>query len=136
MTPNDRKKIPDPNDSLTFIDTKLDWSQLSHSPHREWLQYYKQLLAIRQREIAPRVVGIRPGRKIARFEVIGRRGLLAHWTLGDGALLTLLANLGDTLLENVARSEGELIFESADGLAVEVDHHRFAPLVRYLVPST
>ena len=54
---------------------------------------YRQLLALRQRELAPRLSGM--GGNAGRFVRLGDRALTVDWQLGDGSLLTLVANLGD-----------------------------------------
>ena len=50
-----RRRLPDPNDPATFRAATLDWTRLCQAPHSEWLDYYRELLAIRAREIVPRV---------------------------------------------------------------------------------
>ena len=91
-----RQAIPDPNDPDTFARCRLDWSALDAPAHRAWLDMLRTLLALRQAEIVPRLKGIRG--HAARAQLIGETGLMVRWTLGDGSLLTLLANLGDNEL--------------------------------------
>jgi maltooligosyltrehalose trehalohydrolase len=56
------------------------------------LKHYRHLLALRRREITPRLAGCtgHAGR------IVWRHGpaLALEWRLGDGAVLCLLANLG------------------------------------------
>ena len=91
-----RQAIPDPNDPDTFARCRLDWSTLDDPAHRGWLDLHRALLALRQAEIVPRLKGI--SGHAARAQLIGETGLMVRWTLGDGSLLTLLANLGDNEL--------------------------------------
>jgi maltooligosyltrehalose trehalohydrolase len=87
-----RARIPDPNAEDTFRRSILDWSERDQPGHRGWYDAYRQLLTIRQSEIVPRLPGM-DGAADA-FERIGDRGLLCRWTLGDGSILHLRANLG------------------------------------------
>lgn len=93
--PENLEKIPDPSDPKTFERSRLDWKDLDVPEHRQWLDFYRGLLAVRQREIVPRLAGMpdsETGRN--RYEVLDDTGLHAEWTLGDGSRLVLLANLG------------------------------------------
>jgi malto-oligosyltrehalose trehalohydrolase len=89
--PQARETIPDPNDPETFLRSKLDWSTLEGQVHAECYRYHRKLLAIRRQEIVPRLAGMQGG---ASFELLGGTGYLRiYWRTGDGALLTLTANL-------------------------------------------
>ncbi|MGD0960264.1 MAG: malto-oligosyltrehalose trehalohydrolase [Methylomonas sp.] len=90
--PAARARIPDPNDPATFLICKLDWDCLRQPQHKAWLDYYRRLLALRRKHIAPRLPDQGGS---AAFELIGSSGLVVRWRLQDGARLTLLANLGD-----------------------------------------
>ena len=88
--PGTRDRIPDPGAEGTFRSSALNWGELGDGDHAERLALYKGLLALRAREITPRLAGTRGG---GRFRLAGERGLDVDWTLGDGSTLTLLANL-------------------------------------------
>jgi len=94
--PDQQALIPDPNDPDTFTNCKLDWQALDQGEHAEWRRFHRRLLALRHRQILPRLAGIRGGH--ASYQTIGRNGLRVSWQLGDGSLLTLTANLGPTEL--------------------------------------
>jgi malto-oligosyltrehalose trehalohydrolase len=82
-------EIPDPLDKSTFQSAILDWESRHRSPGRERLALVQRLLAIRRREVIPRLAGARFGDADA-----ADNGLLtASWRMGDGATLRLLANL-------------------------------------------
>ncbi len=91
-----RTRIPEPNDPATFERCKLDWNCLDEPQHQASLKYYRHLLALRRTQIVPRLQGMGGG---AKFELFGVSGLVVIWRLGDGAQLTLLANLGDDQIE-------------------------------------
>jgi malto-oligosyltrehalose trehalohydrolase len=83
-------EIPDPLAEETFRSAVLDWQELTSPAARERLGMVQKLFAIRRDEIVPRLAGAKFG------SAQGGTGLLsAHWTLGDGARLQLLANLAD-----------------------------------------
>jgi maltooligosyltrehalose trehalohydrolase len=81
--------VPDPLGIETFKSAVLDWNARAESPGKERLALVRNLLAVRHKEIAPRLPGAVFGDAHA-----GADGLLtAHWTMGDGARLDLIANL-------------------------------------------
>lgn len=84
-------EIPDPLDVSTLRSAVLDWSSCDQPPGRERLALVQGLLAIRHREIIPRLAGVAFGGAQA-----GGNGLLtANWCMGDGATLSLMANLSN-----------------------------------------
>lgn len=104
-----REKIPDPNDRLTFERAVLDWQATEREPHRRWLALYRRLLGLRRLEIIPRLAGL-DGAQATR-ERIGPGGLLATWRLGDGAVLSLLANLAhEPLIDAPRRPSSRLLY--------------------------
>jgi maltooligosyltrehalose trehalohydrolase len=109
--PATRARIPDPNNPATFAGAVLDWSDLERTEHRAWLTLHRDLLALRRREIVPRLLGL-AGHQ-GRFRVLGACALEAHWTLGDSSRLALLANLGDDPLPGSARPAGDVLYASA-----------------------
>jgi malto-oligosyltrehalose trehalohydrolase len=88
--PAARARIPDPTAQATFAMSRLDWAELQREPHALWLQRYRRLLDIRAREIVPRLAPI--GCCCGNYRVLGSLSVAVEWRLGDGSLLTLLAN--------------------------------------------
>ena len=82
--------IPDPNDAATFQRSKLDWSEAERDGHADHLHYCRELLAVRRRELMPRLGGADV--KNARYDTTDGP-LRVSWRLADNAALTLLANL-------------------------------------------
>jgi len=87
-----RERIPDPTVPSTFERSKLDWRELTHSAHASWLARYRRLLAIRSREIVPRLSGM--AEFAGRYRVLGTKSVIVEWRLGDGSTLRLIANFG------------------------------------------
>jgi maltooligosyltrehalose trehalohydrolase len=87
-----QQRIPDPTAEATFCTVRLDWSEPRQVAHASWLDRYRRLLAMRRREIVPRLRAIQPG---GTYRVVGPAALRVEWRLGDGSPLVLLANFGD-----------------------------------------
>ncbi len=104
--PETRDRIPDPGAGETFEQSILDWAGVEE--RRNWLEFYRGLLRVRREEIFPRLKGI-PGGETA-YRLVGDRGLRAQWALGDGSLLTLMANLGDEPLAGFEQAAGRLLY--------------------------
>jgi maltooligosyltrehalose trehalohydrolase len=85
-------EMPDPSDEKTFHSAILDFKQLPEPEHAHWHKLHKELIEIREKEIVPRLEGVKVDG--AGFEVKGDRAFKAWWTLNDGSILTLVANLG------------------------------------------
>jgi len=86
-------EVPDPLDTSTFQSAVLDWESCD-TTGRERLALVRELLAIRAREIVPRLAGARFGDARAADDGL----LTADWRLGDGATLRLTANLSKTAI--------------------------------------
>jgi 1,4-alpha-glucan branching enzyme len=105
-----RLLIPDPGAETTFESARLDWRSQARPGHGLWLALYRSLLHIRAREIAPRLAGMSGG---AHFTVTAGALLSVDWTLGDGCVLHLLANLGPDAHEHVPLQNGRVLYASA-----------------------
>jgi maltooligosyltrehalose trehalohydrolase len=85
-------EIPDPLAKSTFQSAILDWESHNQAPGKQRLALVRDLLAIRRREIVPGLSGASFGDAQA-----ADNGLLtAHWRMGDGAALQLVANLSNS----------------------------------------
>jgi maltooligosyltrehalose trehalohydrolase len=82
-------EVPDPLAESTFQSALLDWESRNDAAGKRRLALVQDLLATRRREIVPRLAGASFGDAHA-----ADNGLLAaHWRIGDGATLQLVANL-------------------------------------------
>lgn len=90
---------PDPMDERTFLASKLGWSGQESEGGRRMLSLYRRLIGIRTAEIVPRLPGM--SGNSGRYEMIGSHGFRVEWTLGDGSLLTLIANPSAEPLDDV-----------------------------------
>jgi maltooligosyltrehalose trehalohydrolase len=99
-------EVPDPLDQATFQSAVLDWDTRSEPAGRKRLALVQELLAIRRREIVPRLAGAAFGDARA-----ADNGLLtAHWRMGDDVTLHLLANLSDQAATHQAGTAGTPIW--------------------------
>src|SRR5690606_516656 len=96
-----RERIPDPNAQQTYLDSQLDRADRERSPHREFLEFTRELLRVRAERVVPLIAGIVAG--AARYETTDHV-LTVIWPVSDGTAdqsagviaLVLQANLGDT----------------------------------------
>ena len=82
-------EVPDPLATATFRSAVLDWQTRHHPVGQKRLALVRELLTIRQREIAPRSAGAVFGDAHAKDDGL----LTASWRMGDDTTLRLTANL-------------------------------------------
>jgi malto-oligosyltrehalose trehalohydrolase len=99
-----RERIPDPTLPSTFERSKLDWTGPIRPAHAVWLARYQRLLAIRRREIVPRLSGM--GEFAGHYRVLGTKSVAVEWRMGDGSTLELIANFGAEPVQAPEISEG------------------------------
>ena len=85
------RSIPDPGDPHTFELARLDWRLAEHPHHRARLALYKRLLSLRRDVIVPFL----RGSQSEGYSVFSPEALSAAWRLGDGARLSVFANLAE-----------------------------------------
>ena len=107
-----RARIPDPCAAATFASAVLDWKAPERPPHSERRAWYRRLLALRAREIAPRLRGMRGS--AGAWRPLGPRALRVDWRLGDGSRLTLLANFGDDAVALPEPARGRLLYATGE----------------------
>ncbi|WP_295846813.1 DUF3459 domain-containing protein, partial [Tardiphaga sp.] len=84
-------EIPDPLDEKTFHSAVLDWDNRHSTTGEARLTLVRELLGLRKDYIIPRLAGAKFGSAKANDDGV----LQAHWQMGDGLVLHLLANLSD-----------------------------------------
>jgi 1,4-alpha-glucan branching enzyme len=122
--PGSPDSIPDPTSAATLESARLDWSKLNCAPHEDWLDFYRRVLAIRQRDIIPLIPEIRFGQCV-KLESTG--ALAVDWGLSDGSTLHLIANLTDEPAPNVGRTAGRLIYATHPNIRATVTRNELAP---------
>jgi malto-oligosyltrehalose trehalohydrolase len=84
-----RDRIPDPTAEATFASARLRWEDLDTPHHAARLAWYRALLALRHKELVPRLRDMTHGGTSARH---GAGAVSVRWPLPDGAW-HLAANL-------------------------------------------
>jgi isoamylase len=130
-----RARIPDPNADETFAASRLEWAKLEVPEHAEWLDAVAMLLKIRHEQIVPRL-GVGPVAGVGATSW-NETALSAGWRLGDGARLSLVANLGGKPRTGFTLPEGDLLFESEPELIAELKEGRLPgwSLAWFLAPE-
>lgn len=103
--PAERAHIPDPNDAATFRASRLDWACLDAATHAACHARVRHLLAVRRRELVPRLGDAPLPVQVARLGE-RHRSMRLVWTLADGSLLTLTANLSGATIDGVLPAWG------------------------------
>jgi 1,4-alpha-glucan branching enzyme/maltooligosyltrehalose trehalohydrolase len=108
----DTLTVPDPNDPAVFGASTLGWDELRAAPHRDWLSFYTQALAVRAHMVAPRLPLIRTGAAKSRF--LGPRTVEITWPTEGAGTLVMRAHLADQPSEPLPRVDGALLFGVGD----------------------
>jgi malto-oligosyltrehalose trehalohydrolase len=111
--------IPDPNARSTFAMAVLDWTSLNEPEHAAWHAFVRDLLAVRHREIVPRLPGLTSG----KFTVIGRGALQLEWSC-DAGRVAAVANLASETLAAQIPFAGAPIYVCPDGATNEIRNGR------------
>ncbi len=122
--PEQADKIPDPTSPATFESARLDWSQVQEGKHAQWMNYYRRLLTIRRRDIVPCIARIQSGTCV-KLESNG--AFAVDWSLGQGDILHLLANLTDRPVPVVGRASGRMIFATHPNIRAATKRNELAP---------
>jgi maltooligosyltrehalose trehalohydrolase len=119
-------RIPDPNSPETFLRSKLDWASVQTSPHIQWLEKYRELLACRRREIVPLSKKILPGK--SNFRVLGTEALSVTWCLNPSGSLQVIANFGTQQVALPKKPNGRLLYSTAEDHARAIQNQQVAGL--------
>jgi maltooligosyltrehalose trehalohydrolase len=106
--PERAARIPDPCASETFTASKLAWEDAREGPHAQRLELYQRLLAVRRREIIPRLANMAGGS--GRYEVLAHAAIRVTWKMADESILILCANLSSDPLVLADAPRGRLIW--------------------------
>jgi malto-oligosyltrehalose trehalohydrolase len=127
-----RERIPDPNAVDTFERAVLDWDEARVAQAVAHAERYRELLGLRRREIVPRLAGCRGGR--SSYQLASRGAFKVEWRMGDGSLLSLVANLGPEAVSTDLDAPGRTLWRTP---AAEREGGRLAPWsVAWLLEET
>lgn len=117
-------EIPDAVSEETFRSACLDWSKTTQAPHAQSLDFYRRLLTIRHRDIAPLTASITRSTCV-KLEANG--AFAVDWTTRDGAVLHLLANLNSAPSPAVGRAAGRVVFATHPSIDSALAKNELAP---------
>jgi malto-oligosyltrehalose trehalohydrolase len=106
--PRLRDQIPDPTAEETFAASHLDWGHITSRDGKHWLSYYRELISLRQRHIAPNLSNA--CRVHAEYKVLGDRALSVRWQLSEQSELRLIANLKNSSMVHREAGGSNLTF--------------------------
>jgi malto-oligosyltrehalose trehalohydrolase len=106
--PAARARIPDPTADATFLSAKLAWGDLSQPPHSAALEWHRDILAVRRREILPLVPAIRRG---GTYRVLGDGAVAVRWDAGAAGVMRLDANLSRVAARGFTAPAGRVIWQ-------------------------
>jgi maltooligosyltrehalose trehalohydrolase len=121
----DIENIPDPNAPATFAMAVLDWECLSEPGHAAWHAFVRRVLAVRHREIIPRLSRLTPGG--GKFRVMGRGALRLDWACADGITLAALANLSGEPIDAKMPFTGAPIYICPEHAVHDIGNGRMPP---------
>jgi malto-oligosyltrehalose trehalohydrolase len=104
----ERHSIPDPQAERTFDDSKLDWDRLADPAHAATLRWYRDLLSVRRRHIAPLLPALA---QAGEFRIIDDGALVVRWLAHGGTELTLMANLSARATPGFPAERGSLLWQ-------------------------
>ena len=120
--PHARESIPDPNDPATFRDSVPDFSTASQPAAAAFQHWIATLLAIRRREIVPRLDGARALGAVA----VGTAAVSARWAMNDGQVLRIDVNLGAEAVMVEDECCPRVLYELATGQAAMAERGSLA----------
>ncbi len=109
--PARRDRIPDPQDPATMRASVLRWDERAQPGHAAALALHRELLALRAGLIVPRLAS---GARGDGYQVLAETAFSVKWRFGDGARLTLIANLGAKHAVVSYAARGARIFAAGD----------------------
>ncbi len=112
--PANRDRIPDPLAESTFLSAKLRWEEVGNPENAECLGRHRDLIAVRQREIAPLLYGALDN--AGTFEIVGPGAVVVRWGIEDGRELKLYANLCDRPKDSFPNPEGRVLWHQGPEL--------------------
>ena len=110
------KQSPDPTDHETFQSAVMNWQELNQPDHREWFEFHKNLLLIREREIIPLISNL----KINQATVISQNPAIVNWKLNKDKTLTLVTNLTKESMAIENAIPGEYIYRLPEELPSQI----------------
>ena len=114
----DPSQVPDPQDPRTMERSKLVWDEVERSPHREMLEWHRELIRLRRR-----YADLTDGR-LERAHV--EYDEEARWLLLRRGVITMVVNFAEEAREVLVRGLGPRDLLAASDEAIRVEGNRVA----------
>jgi malto-oligosyltrehalose trehalohydrolase len=108
-----RERIPDPQAEATFLSAKLNWAQTQQPGPGAWLEWYRRLLALRQKVLWPLLPEIKE--HAGRYEVLAPSAVRVTWQMDGDARLILETNLSNATVEGLFAGDGRILWQEGEG---------------------
>ena len=112
-------QIPDPQDEQTFLQSKLNWAELTEEPHRSLLQWHKDLISLRRNQSK-----LSDGDLNAvnvRFDED------AQWLVLERGNLRVACNLGKAPVDVEVGDGSQILLASDDSIALSGANLKLGP---------
>jgi maltooligosyltrehalose trehalohydrolase len=103
-------QIPDPQDEQTFLQSKLNWAELTEQPHRSLLQWHKDLISLRRNQSKLNDGNLNAVK--VRFDE------QAKWLLLERGNLRVACNLGHAPVNVEVGDGAQILLASDDSIAL------------------
>jgi len=112
-------QIPDPQDEHTFLQSKLNWAELTEQPHRSLLQWHKDLISLRRNQSK-----LNDGNLNA---VNVRFDEEAQWLVLERGNLRIACNLGQAPVNVEVGNGAQVLLASDDSIALSTANIKLGP---------
>jgi maltooligosyltrehalose trehalohydrolase len=112
-------QIPDPQDERTFLQSKLNWAELTESPHRSLLQWHKDLISLRRNQ--SKLTDGNLNAVTVRFDEV------AQWLVLERGNLRVACNLGKAPVEVEVGDGSQVLLASDDSIALSGPNLKLGP---------
>jgi maltooligosyltrehalose trehalohydrolase len=113
------EQIPDPQDEQTFLQSKLNWAELTEQPHRSLLQWHKDLISLRRNQ------GQLTDGNLNAVNV--RFDEEAQWLLLERGNLRIACNLGKAPVKVEVGNGAQVLLASDDSIALTGANIKLGP---------
>jgi maltooligosyltrehalose trehalohydrolase len=111
-------QIPDPQAEQTFLQSKLNWAELTEQPHRSLLQWHKDLIHLRRNQTK-----LSDG----NLNVNVRFDEEAQWLVLERGNLRIACNLGRAPVNLEAGKGAQVLLASDDSIALSGENIKLGP---------
>jgi maltooligosyltrehalose trehalohydrolase len=112
-------QIPDPQDEHTFLQSKLNWAELTEQPHRSLLQWHKDLISLRRDQSKLTDGNLN--------EVNVRFDEEAQWLVLERGNLRVACNLGQEPVNVEVGNGAQVLLASDDSIALSSANIKLGP---------